>query len=127
MTAVPSASASWSFANFSAASSLDCGLSSAVSSVDCGLSSAVSSVDCGLYSSVSSLCLMILLASASVSQPTLGPSLGDCTVLLHRTRLLLELRLLESFSGAIIDGVVCVMSSCGMSFLAALAQICVRP
>ena len=36
MTADPSASASWSFANFSAVSSSDCGLSSAVSSLDCG-------------------------------------------------------------------------------------------
>ena len=52
---------------------------------------------------------------------------GWYAVFLHRTRLLLELRLLEPFSGATIDGVVCVMSSCGMSFLVALAQCCVRP
>ena len=42
------------------------------------------------------------------------------------TRLHLELRLLESFTGVSIGGVVCVMSSCGMSSLVALAQSCVR-
>ena len=74
------------------------------------------------YQTSMSSCSVIHLAPASSGRPTLGLCLGDCTVLLHRTRLLLELRLLESFSGGTIDGVVCVMSSCGMSILVALAR-----
>ena len=87
------------------------------------LSSSVSSLDCGLSSSGSSSRLVIHLASASCGPSDFGSWSWGITQFVC-TRLHLELRLLESFTGVTIDGVVCVMSSCGMSSRRTSPELC---